>query len=78
LQIINVTENSPAKRVMIAGTNTMAALEVGDVIVAINGQAIRSERDYANAVDNSPQRMSLRIINRKNGRQYDLIVNLAY
>jgi S1-C subfamily serine protease len=78
LRITRVFDDSPAKRVTISGTNTRAALEVGDVIVGINGRAIRTEQEFLNAVAGSGRNMSLEIICRRNSTRYNLDVYLAH
>jgi hypothetical protein len=78
VKVMEVFDNTPAKRVQVVGTNQVASLEVGDVLVSINGQPIRSEQDFTRAVDQSGRTMRLVILDHKNNRQYELIVTLAY
>ncbi len=78
VRVTEVVPNSPATRCSIVGQpNALGSLEVGDIIVEINGQTIRNEQDYANAVDNSPRSMRFTIVNSKNNALLELDVMLA-
>ncbi|MBV9124202.1 MAG: PDZ domain-containing protein [Planctomycetes bacterium] len=57
VKITEVVPGSPAQR---------AGFEVGDIILSINGNAIASEQEYSDAVDNSGPVMRVDVINRKN------------
>lgn len=78
LRITQVIDGSPAKRVRLAGNPNAQKLEVNDILLAINGRRITTEREYARAVDTSGRQMLVRIINHRDGRPYDLLVTLAY
>lgn len=45
------------------GPGATAGFEVGDVILEINGTPIRNEKDYSDAIDNSPRRMKAKVLN---------------
>lgn len=54
----------------------LSGLQVGDVIVGINGREINYEQDYDKAIDASAQDMQLVIL--RNGRRQELGVRLRY
>lgn len=77
LVITQVVARSPATRVYVGNNPQPLKLEVGDVIVSINGRRISTERQYGNAVDNSGRRMKIQVLNVKDGKTYDVTVYLA-
>jgi hypothetical protein len=78
VRITEVVAGSPATRCsLVSQPDAVGSLEVGDIIVEINGQPIRNEQDYANAVDNSSQNMRFTIINAKDNSYLELDVLLA-
>ncbi|OJW10878.1 MAG: hypothetical protein BGO49_25555 [Planctomycetales bacterium 71-10] len=61
LEITRVVDGTPAARVR-AVDGQVFTLQVGDVITHINNQAIRNQADYIAAVQGSPDRMTIRIV----------------
>lgn len=74
--VIGVYGNSPATRVRTRSGST-GRLEAGDRIVWVNGRMIRSTRDFARAIDYSSRNMHFEIVNRRDGRRYELWATLA-
>lgn len=76
LVVTEVVDGSPASNITIVDSGVVGALEKGDIIVSINGSRIRTEREYARAIDNSPRDMRMTIINVRNGESIDVNVTL--
>jgi len=68
--ITRVVPDSPATRSRL-DDGTIISLEEGDIITSINRRRIRSEKDFAAAVDESPKVMKFRIINKRDWQEYD-------
>lgn len=60
------------------GPGVKAGFEIGDVIVEINGTPIRNEQDYSKAVDDSPRKMNVKVVNVNDGRTLDVTFELGY
>jgi hypothetical protein len=60
------------------GAGAKAGFEVGDIILEINGTPIQNEQDYSKAVDDSPKKMTAKIINVHDGRTLTETFELAY
>ncbi|MDR1385630.1 MAG: PDZ domain-containing protein [Planctomycetaceae bacterium] len=69
VQVMQIIPNSPGQR---------AGFEIGDVIVEINGTPIRNEQDYANAVDNSPKKITVKVVNVNDKQTIDVTFELGY
>jgi len=59
-------------------SGNVGTLDPGDVILEINGDPITSTQQFSAAIDQSGQRMSLVILNVRNGERLSVTVNLAY
>lgn len=60
----------------VRGERRLTYLEQNDVILSINGQRIRSENDFRNAVQGSPTEMVFSIRNSRDGRKMHLKATL--
>ncbi len=69
VRVTEVVPNGPGAR---------AGFEVGDLIVEINGTAIRTEQEYAKAVDDSPKTMKAKVVNINDGRTLNVTFELGY
>jgi S1-C subfamily serine protease len=63
LQLISVGAGSPAQR---------AGLEVGDVIVRVDGVRVRSPEELLKALDQSTGNPNLKVLNVRNGQYVEL------
>lgn len=77
LVITQVVPNSPATRVRVLGVPGSRSLQRNDIILEINGKPLSTEREYASAVDRSPQVMTLKVINSIDKQLYNIEVLLA-
>jgi hypothetical protein len=59
VRVVELYRGYPGTRVVEIGTGTQMSLEPGDVILSVNGQAIRSLDDYWNFVKGSARTMEL-------------------
>ena len=55
-----------------------AGFEVGDIILEINGRPINSEKIYSDAVDESPKRMNVKLINVNDKKILNVSFDLGY
>ena len=60
------------------GPGDRAGFEVGDVILEINGKPIHNEQDYSKAIDDSPKKISAKVINVKDGQTLNITFELGY
>jgi S1-C subfamily serine protease len=68
VRITAIAPNSPASR---------AGFNVGEIITAINGGAVRNEATFSDAVDNSARTMSVTLRN-ENGTTRTLTVEMGW
>ena len=76
-----VAENGGGIRVteLIPGSpGERSGLDVGDVILEINGKAVNTEQEYSDAVDASPKQMRLKLKNSRNGNIITGTVELGW
>ena len=78
VRVTGVYRGFPGTHVVVVDTGDVLTLQAGDVIVEINGQAIRSMPDYIAAVQGSPQTMDLVVRNVNNGQKLPLRTKLRY
>ncbi|MDR2754590.1 MAG: PDZ domain-containing protein [Planctomycetaceae bacterium] len=69
MRMLEIIENSPAQR---------SGLEVGDVILEINGKTINTEQEYSDAVDASGQKMQVKLINTRDGKTITPTIELGW
>jgi S1-C subfamily serine protease len=69
MRMLEIIENSPAQR---------SGLEVGDVILEINGKVINTEKDYSDAVDASGKKMQVKLINTRDGKTITPTIELGW
>jgi S1-C subfamily serine protease len=69
MRMLEIIENSPAQR---------SGLEVGDVILEINGKVINSEKEYSDAVDASGKKMQVKLINTRDGKTITPTIELGW
>jgi len=67
---------SPAERCTMSD-NSNWSMDVNEVIVSVNGEAVRSEEQWRNAVSRSPNLMTLQVRDTQ-GQVYTLTATLAY
>jgi hypothetical protein len=72
-----VVPNSPATRVFLMEIGQTVALEAGDLITRINGIAVQGEEGYGALIDASSKRMTLTLVNIRDGREYTGTVELS-
>ena len=60
------------------GPGSRAGFEAGDVILEINGEKIADEQDYSLAIDQSPQRINMKVLNVQNNETLDINFDLGY
>lgn len=84
VRVASVVPNSPAATRVSLGqpyagypAGTLISMEPGDLIVEINGAPIRSETEFANAVDGSGPNMLLKVVNLQDGNSYGGSVQLG-
>lgn len=78
LEIKKVEADAPASRCRLQGTQNTGSLEIGDVIVSINGQEMKNEQDFIKAVDSSPRLMQMVVVDHAAGKRLNLETTLAY
>ncbi len=78
VRVTSVRSGYPGRRVVVIETGEVLALQPGDVILDVNGQAIRGLQDYVDTVRSSPQTMDLTVRNVNNGEQLRLRTRLMY
>jgi S1-C subfamily serine protease len=78
VRVVEVPADSPGARLTVVATGAVLRLEPGDVIVEINGRAIRSGAEYVEAVKGSPQTMELVVRDVKDGSRLKLRTRLRY
>ncbi|MDR0338302.1 MAG: PDZ domain-containing protein [Planctomycetaceae bacterium] len=69
MRMLEIISDSPAER---------SGLEVGDVILEINGKTINTEQDYSDAVDASGKKMQVKLINIRDGKTMTPTIELGW
>ncbi|MDR2441083.1 MAG: caspase family protein [Planctomycetaceae bacterium] len=69
MRMLEIIENSPAQR---------SGLEIGDVILEINGKAINTEKEYSDAIDASEKMMHVKLINIRDGKTITPTIELGW
>ncbi|WP_437231081.1 PDZ domain-containing protein [Planctomicrobium sp. SH661] len=75
-QVVAVTPGSPATRFRFSN-GSPSRLEIGDIILTINGQAMNVFDDFNNAVASSASQMNFTIRNTRDGRIYQCTTTLS-
>jgi len=65
-------------QVLPGGPGARAGFEVGDIITEINGKRILNEKDYSQAIDDSPKQVNAKVINSKDGRLLNVTFELGH
>jgi hypothetical protein len=78
VRVTSVRGGYPGARVVVIETGEVLTLQPGDVILEVNGQAIRSLQDYVDTVRSSPQTMDVTVRNVNNGEKIKLRTKLMY
>jgi predicted metalloprotease with PDZ domain len=76
VRVVEVWAGYPGTQSRVRETGERLNLEPGDVILAINGQAIRNLQDYVTLVKNSPPEIDLRVRDQRTGQQVNLRTTL--
>ncbi|MDR1141742.1 MAG: PDZ domain-containing protein [Planctomycetaceae bacterium] len=69
VRMLEIINDSPAQR---------SGLEVGDVILEINGKTINTEQEYSDAVDASGKKMQVKLINVRDGKTMTPTIELGW
>jgi len=76
VRVTGIVPDSPASRCLDADGETWA-LEDGDIISRVNGQVVSDEQEFRQAINESPQEMTLELRG-TNGRTYRFTCTLNY
>jgi hypothetical protein len=76
VRVLEVWADYPGTQSRVRETGERLNLEPGDVILAVNGQAIRSLQEYVALVKNSPPEIDLLVRDQRTGRQVNLRTTL--
>ena len=60
------------------GPGHRAGFEIGDIIIEINGKSIVNEGDYSDAIDASPKKIEMKVINVQDGKIIPVTFELGY
>jgi hypothetical protein len=69
MRMLEIINDSPAQR---------SGLEVGDVILEINGKTINTEQEYSDAVDASEKKMQVKLINVRDNKTITPTIELGW